>query len=257
MTFGGLSHVYVSGILRARGMTIAGGAYMTWIAAMSTTSRNFFPKMRPYGSALDVKMLASATGESLRTRLRTNKNKIHKIEAEHYNKSAKKQPSTSLDGLRQVIHLVLYCRVMLGRNVAYLYGLANGTRGKLIGVVYGPAGTGSLPEALIFEVPDYCGPAFYPDEPKWVPILPKFSRKSGSRMTRLQFPVVAGYALTVNKAQGLIIPEGVVINLAGGKRFRPAAKHGLPFVAWTRSESFAMMAFKNIPPWEYFIKVKS
>ena len=37
-------------------------------------------------------------------------------------------------------------------------------------------------------------------------------------------------------------------------RFRPASKHGLPFVAFTRSESFAMTAFKNIPPWEDFVK---
>ena len=56
-------------------------------------------------------------------------------------------------------------------------------------------------------------------------------------MTRTQFPVVAGFAPTVNKAQGLTIKEGVVIHLVGGKKFRPAAKHGLPFVAWTRSES--------------------
>ena len=73
-------------------------------------------------------------------------------------------------------------------------------------------------------------------------------------MTRCQFPVVAGFALPVNKAQGLTIKEGVVIHLVGGKRFRPAAKHGLPFVAWTRSESFAMTAFKNLPPWNDFVK---
>ena len=73
-------------------------------------------------------------------------------------------------------------------------------------------------------------------------------------MWRCQFPLVAGFALTVNKAQGLTIEEGVVIHLVGGKRFRPAAKHGLPFVAWTRSESFAMTAFKNLPPWGDFVQ---
>ena len=73
-------------------------------------------------------------------------------------------------------------------------------------------------------------------------------------MTRCQFPLVAGFAITVNKAQGLTIKEGVVIHLVGGKRFRPAAKHGLPFVAWTRSESFAMTAFKNLPAWTDFVK---
>ena len=73
-------------------------------------------------------------------------------------------------------------------------------------------------------------------------------------MTREQFPVVAGFALTVNKAQGLTVKEGTVIHLAGGKRFRPAAKHGLPFVAWTRSESFHLTAFKHLPPWTDFLK---
>ena len=73
-------------------------------------------------------------------------------------------------------------------------------------------------------------------------------------MSRTQFPVVAGFALTVNKAQGLTIKEGVVLHLVGSKRFRPASKHGLPFVAFTRSESFAMTAFKNLPPWEDFLK---
>ena len=80
------------------------------------------------------------------------------------------------------------------------------------------------------------------------------SMKKDTRMTRTQFPLVAGFALTVNKAQGLSIKEGVVIHLVGGKRFRPAAKHGLPFVAFTRSESFAMTAFKNLPPWGDFVK---
>ena len=75
-------------------------------------------------------------------------------------------------------------------------------------------------------------------------------------MYRMQFPIVAGFALTVNKAQGLTIKEGVVIHLVGGSKFRPAAKHGLPFVAWTRSESFSMTAFKNLPPWSDFVKGK-
>ena len=73
-------------------------------------------------------------------------------------------------------------------------------------------------------------------------------------MTRTQFPLVPGFALTVNKAQGLTVKEGVVIHLVGSKRFRPAAKHGLPFVAFTRSQSFAMTAFKNLPAWQDFVQ---
>ena len=91
---------------------------------------------------------------------------IHQINAEHSNRSAKKQSATAFDGLRQIVNLVRGCKIMLTRNVAYLYGLANGTRGKFIGVVYGPGGVGTFPEAIVVEVPDYCGPSFYPDEPK-------------------------------------------------------------------------------------------
>ena len=78
--------------------------------------------------------------------------------------------------------------------------------------------------------------------------------KEGTTLTRTQFPVVAGFALTVSRVGGLTIKEGVVIHLAGGKRFAHAARCGVPFVAFTRSESFAMTAFKNLPPWSDFRK---
>ncbi len=79
---------------------------------------------------------------------------IHQIHSENSTKTARKQPSSAFDGLRQRIHLVRGCKVMLTRNVAYLYGLANGTRGNLVGVVYGPGGVGTFPEALVVEVPN-------------------------------------------------------------------------------------------------------
>ena len=87
-----------------------------------------------------------------------------------------------------------------------------------------------------------------------MPILPKLSVREGTRQTRRQFPITAGYALTINKAQGLTIPEGVVIKLSSGPRFKAAAKHGLPFVAFTRSETFARTAFHMLPAWDDFAK---
>ena len=193
-------------------------------------------------------------GRKLAQLAEDKKELVHQIKAQHSSKSAKKLSASAFDGLRAVVNLVRGCKVVLTRNVAYKFGLANGTRGTLIGAVYGPGGVGTFPDALVAEFPDYCGPAFYEDEPKWVPILPLTAHEDGTRMTRTQFPVVAGFALTVNKAQGLTVKEGVVIHLVGGQRFRPASKHGLPFVAFTRSESFAMTAFKNIPPWQDFVK---
>ena len=196
----------------------------------------------------------SRSGRLLARMAEDRKELIHQIKAQHSNKSAKKLSSAAFGGLRGVVNLVRGCKTVLNRSVAYKFGLANGTRGNLISAVYGPGGVGTFPEALVCEFPDYCGPTFYEGEPKWVPILPMTAMKEGTRMTRTQFPLVAGFALTVNKAQGLIVKEGVVIHLVGSKRFRPASKHGLPSVAFTRSENFAMTAFKNLPPWQDFLE---
>ena len=197
--------------------------------------------------------VGARNGRKLARRAEENKEVVHQIRATHSSKSAKKHTSAAFAGLREIIHLVRDCKVMLIRNIAYLFGLANGTRGTLVGIVYGPGGIGSFPEAIVVDVPEYTGPAFYEGEPTWVPILPMTSFKDGTHQSRTQFPVVAGHALTVNKAQGLTMKEGVVVHLAGSRRFRPASKHGLPFVAFTRSENFAMTAFKNLPPWEDFV----
>ena len=80
------------------------------------------------------------------------------------------------------------------------------------------------------------------------------SLKEGTRQTGEKFPVVAGYALTVNKAQCLTLKEGVVINLTSIRKVKAASKLGLPFVAFTLSESFEMTTFKNLPPWDDFQK---
>ena len=61
---------------------------------------------------------------------------IHQINAQHSSKHARKHPSTAFNGLRSHINLVRRCKGMITRNIAYLYGLANGTRSKVVGVVY-------------------------------------------------------------------------------------------------------------------------
>lgn len=129
-------------------------------------------------------MYGARKGRKLARMAETEKELIHQIWAQHSRKSARKFPSTAFDGLRRVINLVRGCKIMLSRNVAYLYGLANGARGKFIGTVYGSEGIGSFPEALIVDVPEYCGPAFFPEEPTWVPIFPITAMKEGTRMTR-------------------------------------------------------------------------
>ena len=181
---------------------------------------------------------------------------IHRIKAINSHNTQKNASSGSYDGLRPVINIARGCKVLLTKNIATRYGLSNGTRGIVIGVVYGKGGIGSFPEAIVIEAPGYCGPQFYDGHPKWIPILPQTVTKVNSNYTRTQFPLVCCFAMTINKSQGLTLQEGVVINLNGSRTFRPASKHGLPFVAFTRSESFAMTAFKNLPPWEDFTRGK-
>ena len=198
-------------------------------------------------------------GERLAALAHAESRMIHRIRARYprarSHSKISKRPASEFDGLRDVINLVRGCKVMITRNVAYALGLAKGTRGTLVGVIYGrgqPVGT--FPEAIIVDVPDYTGEAFYEGEPTWVRILP-MSAFNSQGQERFQFPLVAGYAISVNKSQGLTLEEGVVIHLASsGRSFIPAAKHGMPFVAFTRSENFAMTAFKNLPPIGEFMK---
>jgi hypothetical protein len=203
-----------------------------------------------------TKDVGMRNGRMLARMAMDDKQLIHKIEAEHPTKTCQKMSAKAFSGLRRVIHLVRGCKVMITRNIAYHYGLANGTRGTLVGVVYGEGGVGTFPEALIVDVPDYRdGPLFYEGQPTWVPILPMTQHiNQHPNKFRTQFPVVAGFALTVNKAQGLTFKEGVVVHLAGGGRFRPGSRHGLPFVAFTRSTCFALTAFKNLPSFDDFKK---
>ena len=119
--------------------------------------------------------VGSENGKKLAHKAQDEKLLVHRIHARRStHKAAKRQPSSAFDGLRRVINLVRGCKVMLTRNIAYKYGLANGTRGKLVGVVY-PAGApvASFPEALVVDVPKYCGPAFIRATRSGYPFCPR------------------------------------------------------------------------------------
>ena len=102
-------------------------------------------------------------GRKLARLAESEKVMVHRIHAQHSRKSASAHRSSAFEGLRGVIHLARGCKVLIIRNVAYVYGLANGTRGTLVGVVYGQSGIWTLPETLVLDVLDYVGPAFDPD----------------------------------------------------------------------------------------------
>ena len=68
-------------------------------------------------------------GRKLAHMAEDNKELIHQIHAHRSSKTGRKHPSSAFNGLRSHVNLVRSCKVMLNKNVAYLYGLANGTRG--------------------------------------------------------------------------------------------------------------------------------
>ena len=47
------------------------------------------------------------------------------------------------DGLCSVVNIVRGCKVAFTVNVAHLYGPGTGTRGKVVGAIYGVVGIGS------------------------------------------------------------------------------------------------------------------
>lgn len=109
-------------------------------------------------------------------------------------------------------------KVMITKNIAYRHGLARGICGMVIGAVYHKKGMGIMPDAIVIEVPTYCGPPLYPGEPKWVPIRGVTHMQSKSPIPRTQFPFLPAFARTSHKAQGLTVRESEVIPVNGSSQ---------------------------------------
>ena len=70
------------------------------------------------------------------------------------------------------------------------------------------------PTVIVVDFPKYAGPRFY-DEPEratWVP-LTSVSRnaENGSGITRTQFPLILGWAMTPWKAQGMTLDRATSV----------------------------------------------
>ena len=63
---------------------------------------------------------------------------------------------------------------MLTSNLNFKHGLFNGATGHVIDIIYqnGHTPSDDFPDAVMVEFPCYTGPAFIPDNPKVVPIVP-------------------------------------------------------------------------------------
>ena len=91
--------------------------------------------------------------------------------------------------------------------------------------------TQRLPACIILDFPKYTGPPFFPEPERktWVPIFPRTVYDADNRsISRTQFPLVLGWALTPWKAQGMTLDK-VIVKLGAAVR-----EPGVLFVALSR-----------------------
>ncbi len=87
------------------------------------------------------------------------------------------------------------------------------------------------PRVIVVDFPQYAGPRFYeePDRATWVPIRVVSRDAAGSEgMTREQFPLILGWAMTPWKAQGMTLDRAIV------RLTKAASAPGVAFVALSR-----------------------
>ena len=65
-------------------------------------------------------------------------------------------------------------------------------------------------------------------------------------------PLRLCYAVTIHKAQGMTVPEGMVIDWKS--KMPLASLVGLPFVAMTRAQTVTKVAVKNLPEYVNFLQ---
>ena len=191
-------------------------------------------------------------------------------------------------GLRRVLHLTTGAPVMLISNIRTIWNLVNGLRGRMVGVVWeeereaavgsvspdGPAAavgsrgsqqpkrnaaeTGGVPASalkyLIVDFPGYVGPCMIEGHPTYVCIGPQQIRHERMpALSRIQFPLVLSYGMTVHKSQGLTLKEGCVFDMEHEPTWQPFRSIcGLAFVGMSRVIDFMYIAFRHVPDYWVF-----
>jgi hypothetical protein len=104
---------------------------------------------------------------------------------------------------------------MLTTNLWPPAGLANGSTGVVMDIVYGDGAVQPcLPAAVIVDFPTYRGPQLIGDEPErrhWVPVVPVRTqwsgKKGGKTLGTFDIPLDLAFGFTGHKAQGMTLDE--------------------------------------------------
>ena len=137
----------------------------------------------------------SSSNPVARIKAKTEKKGVPVFNNTHYDSST--PPATSLCRHAQVS--------VAGSNIHPKWGLYNGSIGEVLDIVFHPGESpndGDLPRYILLRLPDYNGPALFPDDPKVVPIVPVQCICNKHCCTRLFVPLTLAYSKTVHTYQG-------------------------------------------------------
>ena len=177
----------------------------------------------------------------LRNFARKHKKPILSFKAVHEGVSQEKgleMDDLHFNNLASELEICVGARIIITANLAIEHGLMNGTQGTVVAILYfGDAHPMHdnyelrMPSFIVVDCPKYAGPAFFDGSEKqtWIPIRPhRVQDNSQTRIARIQFPFVLGWALTPWKAQGMTLDKVVC------KVGKAAASPGVLFVALSR-----------------------
>ena len=99
---------------------------------------------------------------------------------------------------------------MLRHNFWVEKGLANGTLGKVVEIIFKPGTSPSTDQPLVImcDFPNYTGPKIHNLVP--IPSVTRFFQKSGKNVHRKQFPIQPADSINIHKTQGLTLSKAFI-----------------------------------------------
>ena len=139
-----------------------------------------------------------------------NKGKKYRGARKHFGRNKNQQTA-----IPSVVNICRGARVQIaGKNFEPDWGLYNGCIGTVMEIVFEDNQNpldGCHPKYVIVEFPEYCGPAWMEDKPKWVPI-PTIEMNCDKHCCQLRYvPLALAYAKTCHTFQGQTVGKNCSI----------------------------------------------